>query len=93
MTTLESTSSKDVLISKIPSMGWIEEQIVQVASFELPVLIVGESGTGKGLVARRIHQKSKRKDGPYFQVSCSARPEILVESELFGHEAGAFTGA
>ena len=81
------------LIGSSPAMQRIFALIRQVASTSAPVLIGGESGTGKELVAREIHNYSPRGHGPFIAINAAALPETLVESELFGHERGAFTGA
>jgi two-component system response regulator HydG len=81
------------IISKDPKMQSIFRLIEDIAPTDAGVLIQSESGTGKELVARAIHQKSSRKDKPFVVIDCSAYPATLLESELFGHEKGAFTGA
>lgn len=81
------------IIGVSPPMQEIFEMIRRVAHSDVPVLITGESGTGKELVARAIHQRSARKGGAFIAINCGAIPETLLESELFGHEKGAYTGA
>jgi two-component system NtrC family response regulator len=81
------------ILGRTPRMQEIFQLIRTVAETDATVLIQGESGTGKELIARAIHYNSRRKDRPFVVVSCSALPETLLESELFGHEKGAFTGA
>src|SRR5690606_590261 len=71
----------------------LDRLIHQVAAYDSTVLLEGESGSGKELVARRIHALSARRNGPFVPVNCGAIPKELLESELFGHEKGAFTGA
>jgi DNA-binding NtrC family response regulator/HAMP domain-containing protein len=90
---LEAATGFDDLIGKDPKMQVVYQLIEDVAPSDATVLIQGESGTGKELVARAIHQHSSRKDGPFVVINCSAYPATLLESELFGHEKGAFTGA
>jgi two-component system nitrogen regulation response regulator NtrX len=81
------------LLGESKAMQTLRETIARVAPVPSPVLILGESGTGKELVAREIHARSGRARAPFLPVNCAALPETLVESELFGHERGAFTGA
>jgi two-component system NtrC family response regulator len=81
------------LLGTGPRMQSVFEAIRKVATTDAPVLILGESGTGKEMTAHAIHQRSARSNGPFVAINCSAIPETLIESELFGHEKGAFTGA
>ncbi len=81
------------LIFRDPKMGDIVKLADQVAPSEASILITGESGTGKEVMARYVHDRSLRRDKPFISVNCAAIPENLLESELFGHEKGAFTGA
>jgi len=83
----------DRIVGRCAAMQEVYKAIGRVASLDVPVLIVGESGTGKELVARALYQHSHRSEGPFLALNCAAIPETLLESELFGHERGAFTGA
>jgi len=88
-----STCDFSNIIGSSGAIGHVFEQIAQVACTNTTVLIRGESGTGKDLVAQAIHHHSTRARGPFVKVNCAALPEALIESELFGYEQGAFTGA
>jgi DNA-binding NtrC family response regulator len=83
----------DDMIGGSPAMRKVFDTIEQVANSDVDVLVVGETGTGKELVARSIHRRSRRATGPFVPVDCGAIPESLLESEFYGHEKGAFTGA
>src|SRR5262249_28393968 len=83
----------DVLLGRCPAMQEVYKSIGRVAPQDVTVLIRGESGTGKELVARAVYQHSRRADRPFAVINCAAIPETLLESELFGHEKGSFTGA
>jgi formate hydrogenlyase transcriptional activator len=81
------------IVGDSPALKLVLNQVVTVAPTEATVLILGETGTGKELIARAVHRLSNRKAGPFIKVNCAAIPTGLLESELFGHEKGAFTGA
>ena len=88
-----ANDAEDLLIGKCPEMQQVYKAIGRVAPQNVTVLILGESGTGKELVARAIYHYSSRSNRPFLVINCAAIPETLLESELFGHEKGAFTGA
>jgi DNA-binding NtrC family response regulator len=90
---VEELSDDLFFVAASPAMRKIRDQVTQVASVDVPVLMLGESGTGKEVVARLIHHLSSRAQGTFLKVNCAALPAELLESELFGYEAGAFTGA
>ena len=81
------------IIGESPQIKQVFKQVEIIANTNMTVIIQGESGTGKELIAHMIHQKSQRRDKPFIPIDCAAMPETLVESELFGYEKGAFTGA
>src|SRR5208282_2331192 len=89
----ESGAARAALVGQSPPMQAIYKEIGRVASKPVNVLIRGETGTGKELIARALYQHSDRANGPFIAINCAAIPETLLESELFGHERGAFTGA
>lgn len=91
--TLDRSKRIGDLLGRSPAMRRIAELILDISSTDSHVLIQGESGTGKEVIARVIHQESKRSKGPFVVVNCAAYAETLLQSELFGHEKGAFTGA
>ncbi|MBI2929282.1 MAG: sigma-54-dependent Fis family transcriptional regulator [Verrucomicrobia bacterium] len=90
---VERTYAFGEILGKSPLMQQVFQNIQRIAETDFDVVIIGETGTGKELVARAIHQRSRRKDGPFVPVDCGAIPDQLMESEVFGHERGAFTGA
>lgn len=92
-TRLKQEFSFTNIIGKSPAMQRMFEKLTMVAPTDATVLITGESGTGKELIANALHQHSRRRDLPFVKLNCAALHENLLESELFGHEAGAFTGA
>jgi len=90
---LEALGEADAAQTRSPAMRDQQEKCRRAAATDATVMILGESGTGKEVMARFIHSQSRRKDGPFVPVECSAMPGSLIESELFGYERGAFTGA
>jgi DNA-binding NtrC family response regulator len=92
-TQLVQSDSLGALVGTSPEIQGVIHRVRQVADFSFTVLIQGETGTGKELVARAIHHESRRRERPFIAIDCGAIPETLIESELFGHEKGAFTGA
>src|SRR4029450_4374143 len=90
---VERRYSFDNILGRSKAMQGVFEQIRAVADTDAPVLLLGDSGSGKELVSRAIHWHSGRREGAFVAVNCAAIPETLLESELFGHERGAFTGA
>ncbi|EGN2891804.1 phage shock protein operon transcriptional activator, partial [Salmonella enterica] len=84
---------KDNLLGEANRFLEVLEQVSRLAPLDKPVLIIGERGTGKELIANRLHYLSSRWQGPLISLNCAALNENLLDSELFGHEAGAFTGA
>ncbi|MBX6395365.1 MAG: sigma 54-interacting transcriptional regulator, partial [Alicyclobacillaceae bacterium] len=90
---LRKRLAQDEIVAVSPAMAKVIELAGRVANFDSTVLILGESGVGKEVVARYIHRVGNRSDGPFVEINCGALPEDLLESELFGYEPGAFTGA
>lgn len=92
-TTLRERFGRSALVGHSAPMRALFDTLERVAGSDVPLLLGGETGTGKGLFARIVHAESRRESGPFVEVNCAALPESLLESELFGHEKGAFTGA
>jgi DNA-binding NtrC family response regulator len=90
---LEAATSCGQMIGSSPQMRQVYDLVRRVANINAPVLVIGESGTGKELIAKAIHNEGSQPERPFVAVFCGAIPETLIESELFGHEKGAFTGA
>ena len=83
----------DGIVARSPAMEKLMDLVQRLSDSDSSILILGETGTGKELIARSIHVNSKRADAPFLPIDCGAMPDQLLESELFGHERGAFTGA
>lgn len=90
---LKRRADPDVFVGASGRMRHVSETVAEVATTNVPVLVTGESGTGKDLVARALHDRSNRRHGPFVAINCAGLPDNLIESELFGHVRGAFTGA
>ncbi len=90
---IKSVHNFEEIVGRSPSLLAVFEKVQRVAPTDTTVLILGETGTGKELIARAIHSTSQRRAKPLIKINCAALPAGLVESELFGHEKGAFTGA
>ena len=93
MNNLQNIKNRFGIIGNYPALNRALEKAIQVAPTDISVLVIGESGTGKEFIPKIIHSESKRKHQPYIVVNCGAIPEGTIDSELFGHEKGAFTGA
>jgi transcriptional regulator with GAF, ATPase, and Fis domain len=93
LTRLHRRGLADEIVGAGAGLRQVMERVEQVAKTDVPVLVLGETGSGKELIARAIHERSARRDGPMVRVNCGAIPPELVDSELFGHERGSFTGA
>ena len=89
----QQSNIKNTIVGNSPSIERLRQVIASIADADADILITGETGTGKDLVAQNLHQASKRRDHNFTAINCGAMPENIIESELFGHEAGAFTGA
>jgi len=90
---LGRSEGAETIVGEESGLGQVMQRVDLVSRSEVPVLILGETGTGKELVARAIHNRSERANGPFLRVNCGAIPRELIDSQLFGHEKGAFTGA
>src|ERR1700730_8938020 len=91
--TIAELPPDSIIFGSSEAMREVQLKIDRIAEAAAPVLIRGESGTGKEIIAKLLHQRSNRRSGPFVKINCPAIPSTLVESELFGYERGAFTGA
>lgn len=93
MSNLQDIKARFGIIGNYPMLNRALEKAMQIAPTDISVLVIGESGVGKEFIPKIIHSESRRKHQPYIVVNCGAIPEGTIDSELFGHEKGAFTGA